>query len=287
MPLDAPAAEPFRRIAAGRHEILVGDCLDAMRAVPAASFDCAVTSPPYNLGIAYGSYGDRRPRADYLAWLAEVSAALARALKPGGSLFLNLGGSGADPWLPMDAAAAFRGDFRLQNHIVWAKSVSVGGDTAGHFKPVNSPRYLNRCHEAVFHLTKTGAAPIDRLAVGVAYKDKGNVARFGAAGRPDRRCAGDVWFVPYETVRSRAQKFHHPSGFPVALAERCLRLHGGGPGASVLDPFLGAGSTLVAAERLGWRGAGVELDTGYAETAAARLAAEAGRTAPAAAGPGG
>ena len=61
-------------------------------------------------------------------------------------------------------------------------------------------RYLNHTHEHVFHFTKEGAVPLDRLAVGVPFKDKSNIARWGHAR--DRRCAGDVWFIPYETIRS-------------------------------------------------------------------------------------
>jgi site-specific DNA-methyltransferase (adenine-specific) len=158
--------------------------------------------------------------------------------------------------------------FVLQNSIVWVKSISIGEDTHGHFKPVNSRRYLNHTHEHVFHFTKSGAAELDRLAVGVPFKDKSNISRWGHDR--DRRCAGDVWFIPYETIRTKAARHHHPSPFPTALARRCIMLHGKAR-AVVLDPFLGIGSTLVAAQRLGCRGIGIEIDPGYAEAAAWRL----------------
>lgn len=264
------SAPPPQAIRIGRQEILRADCLVALAALPAASVDVVVTSPPYNIGVAYRSYQDRRPRAEYLAWLGEVAAALARVMRPGASLFLNVGATSADPWIAMDVAGAFRPVFVLQNHIVWAKSVTVGEDTVGHFKPINSRRFLNHTHEQLFHFTADGRVPLDRLAVGVPFKDKSNIARWGH--RADRRCAGNVWLIPYDTVRSKAQKFHHPAGFPVALPERCIRLHGG-EDAVVLDPFLGAGTTLVAAERLGRRGIGIELDAAYAAIAAARLSA--------------
>ena len=109
---------------------------------------------------------------------------------------------------------------------------------------------------------------INRLAVGVPFKDKSNIARWGHAR--DKRCAGNVWHIPYKTVRSKAQKFDHPAGFPVELPERCIKLHGI-EGAVVLDPFLGAGSTLVAAERLDCEGIGIEVDCHYAQTAVTRL----------------
>lgn len=185
-----------------------------------------------------------------------------------GAFFLNVGCTNADPWVAMDVAGAFREAFVLQNNIAWVKSVSIGDDTVGHFKPITSKRYLNNNHESVFHFTKGGAVEIDRLAVGVPFKDKSNIGRWGHAR--DRRCAGNVWFVPYETVRSKAQKFDHPAGFPPGLPERCIKLHGV-EDAVVLDPFLGAGSTLVAAARLGCEGLGFEIDPQYAAAAVARL----------------
>jgi len=252
----------------GRQTVFNADCLETLRDLPDSSVDVVVTSPPYNIGIAYRSYDDRQPRHTYLAWIREIGVELARVMKPGASFFLNVGSTNSDPWLAMDVAAALRELFVLQNHISWAKSLSVGDDTFGHFKPITSRRYLNHNHEAIFHFTKGGNVEIDRLAVGVPFKDKSNIGRWGHAS--DRRCAGNVWHIPYKTVRSKAQKFDHPAGFPVELPERCIRLHGV-EGAVVLDPFLGAGSTLVAAERLGCIGIGIEIDPHYAAVAVKRL----------------
>lgn len=269
MALDhAPAPRDVR---IGAQRIVTGDCLEVLATLAAESIDVVVTSPPYNIGMAYRSYADKRPRADYLAWLARVGEAIARVMKPEGSFFLNVGATNTDPWIAADVAGAFRDGFTLQNHIIWVKSISVGEDTIGHFKPISSPRFLNQNHESVFHFTKSGAVAIDRLGVGVPFKHKSNIARWGHAR--DKRCAGNVWLIPYQTVRSKAQKFDHPAGFPVALAERCIRLHGAGPEVNVLDPFLGAGTTLEAAQRLGCAGLGVEIDPAYAETAAQRLRA--------------
>ncbi len=257
----------------GQQTILLGDCLAVLQEVASASVDVIVTSPPYNIGIAYGRYTDNLPREDYLAWLRAISVELARVLKPEGSFFLNVGSTNVDPWIAMDAAGAFRAEFVLQNNITWAKSVSIGDDSVGHFKPINSRRFLNHNHESIFHFTKTGAVTVDRLAVGVPFKDKSNIARWGHTR--DRRCAGNVWFIPYKTVRSKAQKFDHPAGFPVDLPMRCLQLHGK-PEMTVLDPFLGAGTTLVAAQRLGHRGIGIEVDPAYVATALTRLEHELG-----------
>jgi site-specific DNA-methyltransferase (adenine-specific) len=255
----------------GRQKIIHGDCLTALREMRAGSVDIVVTSPPYNIGIAYSTYEDRQPRDSYLRWLGEIGEEIGRVLGQDGSFFLNVGSTSSDPWIAQDVAAVFRNVFSLQNSIVWVKSISIGDDTVGHFKPITSKRYLNHNHEAIFHFTKTGSEPVDRVAIGVPFKDKSNIARWGH--KADRRCAGNVWFLPYETVKSRSQKFNHPAGFPVSLPERCIRMHGK-TDAVVLDPFLGAGTTLVAAQRIGCQGIGIEVDRGYALTAVDRIKCE-------------
>ena len=143
--------------------------------------------------------------------------------------------------------------FALQNHITWVKSIAIGEDSSGHYKPVNGSRFLNHAHEHIFHLTRDGQVKLDRLAIGVPYKDKSNIARRGHA--QDLHCRGNTWFIPYRTVQSRAEKFHHPGTFPVALPQWCVRLHGQ-PAPVVLDPFMGTGTTLVAAHREGGHGCG-------------------------------
>lgn len=254
---------------AGRHRLHCGDCLAVLPTLPAASVDVVVTSPPYNLGIAYASYGDRKDECEYLDWMVEVASALQRVLRPEGSFFLNIAGSSAQPWLPFELIVRLRPLFALQNHIAWVKSIALPGDSVGHFKPVPGERFLHRNHEHIFHLTQHGQVRLDRLAIGVPFKDKTNIARRGHA--QDLRCRGDTWFIPYPTVRTKTQKFSHPGTFPLDLPRWCIRLHGT-PGAVVLDPFAGTGTTLLAAELEGALGVGIEMDADYIATAHARLA---------------
>ena len=261
-----------------RSRLVNADCVQVLETLEAGSIDVVVTSPPYNLGVDYNSYDDSMSREAYLKWTLEWATAVKRVLRDSGSVFLNLGSKPTDPWVPFEVVMQLRELFCLQNVIHWIKSISIEQKdvgvnyegitqdiTVGHYKPINSKRYLNDCHEYVFHLTKQGSVELDRLAVGVPYQDKTNVARWKAGGQ-DRHCRGNTWFVPYKTIRSRELQRPHPASFPIELARKCIRLAGlpqaDGSG-TVLDPFLGIGHTAIAAAFCGVDFLGIELDAEY------------------------
>jgi site-specific DNA-methyltransferase (adenine-specific) len=250
------------------HTLFRGDCEVVLATLDEASVDVIATSPPYNIGIRYSRYDDTEERSRYLDWMGRIAEASKRVLKSDGSLFLNLAGSSSDPWVAYDVANRFREHFILQNNIIWVKSISIGEETTGHFKPLNSQRYINHNHECIFHFTHSGDVSLDKLAVGVPYADKSNIARRGHA--QDRRCAGNTWFIPYKTIQSKKERYLHPAAFPQALPERCMKLHGGND-LVVLDPFMGTGTTIVAAAELGHRGIGIDLDPAYVAAARSRL----------------
>ena len=253
----------------GPHSIWTGDCLGILPSLKDASVDVVVTSPPYNLDLGYGTYDDTRTEADYLAWMVNVATALRRVMMPDASFFLNISGSNSRPWLPFELIVRLRPIFVLQNHITWIKSITTPQESVGHFKPLGGKRFLNHNHEHIFHLTLRGDVQLDRLAIGVPFKDKSNIARRGHA--QDVRCRGNTWFIPYRTVQTKAEKYNHPGTFPLDLPRWCIRLHGR-PKPVVLDPFAGTGTTLVAAALEGGIGIGVELDTAYVEISLSRLA---------------
>jgi len=250
------------------HRLICGDSSTVLPTLTGESVDVVVTSPPYNLGVSYSGYDDRRAEDDYLDWLVGIATEVRRVMKPDASFFLNISGSSSVPWLPFELIVRLRPLFVLQNHITWIKSIATKRDSVGHFKPVGGQRFLHHNHEHIFHLTRSGDVKLDRLAIGVPFKDKSNIARRGHA--KDLRCRGNTWFIPYDTVQSRAAKFHHPSTFPVALPRWCIRLHGR-ENPLVLDPFMGTGTTLVAAELENARGIGIDMDPSYVAIAEARL----------------
>jgi site-specific DNA-methyltransferase (adenine-specific) len=262
----------------------LADCLEVLRQLPSHSVDVIVTSPPYNLGIEYGRYQDTLSRSEYLEWTNTWIAAAARVLSPAGSLFLNVGAKPSDPWTALDVAQTGRSHLRLQNIIHWIKSIAIDRTSAGaavgltrdlavgHYKPINSDRFLNDCQEFIFHFTPQGATPLDRLALGVPYQDQSNVGRWrGAAG--GMRCRGNTWFIPYETIQRRDRDRPHPATFPSRLPEQCLRLHGVSRIGIAMDPFTGLGSTAVACARLGIEFIGAEIDEIYLAEAVTRTRA--------------
>ncbi len=252
------------------------DCIEGMkRYLAPRSVDVVVTSPPYNLGTSYKSYDDKMERVDYVEWMGQWGQAVSEILADEGSIFLNIGGKPTDPWGPFEVLFRLREHFVLQNTIHWIKSIAIrkedvgrypgvsGNVSVGHYKPINSARYINDCHEYIFHLTKNGRVALDRLAVGVEYQDKSNIARFGSANRSDSRCRGNTWFVPYKTIKSRDKQRPHPATFPVKIPQMCIQLHGIEQTQCVLDPFMGIGHTASACAQLGVSCIGFELEQDY------------------------
>jgi site-specific DNA-methyltransferase (adenine-specific) len=249
------------------------DCLQALPSLASGAVDLVVTSPPYNLGIRYRKYRDTSRRDDYLAWCCDWARALSRVMNETASLFLNIGASPSNPLLPHEIAMCFSEIFVLQNTIHWIKSIAIEERTLGHFKPINSRRFLNDCHEYVFHFTKTGCVELDRLALGVPYQDKSNISRWSHTRGRDVRCRGNTWFVPYPTIKSRDKQRPHPATFPVELAENCIRVHGVSRVKTMLDPFLGIGNSAVAAQGCGVpKFVGFDIDETYLAEAARRIA---------------
>ncbi len=264
--------------------IFCEDCLAGMRRrLPDGSVDVIVTSPPYNIGVAYDNHCDDLPFEEYLDWMEEVAGECRRVLAEDGSLFFNIGDKPSDEFRSLRVARRLGRHFHLQNTVHWVKSIAAPERDVnmGHYKPVNSDRFLNNCHEYIFHFTRTGRVRLDKLAVGVPYRDKSNIGRWKftrerGERRTDCRGRGNTWYIPYRTVTGAKP---HPAAFPDRLPEMCIKLHGlrAEPPLAVLDPFMGTGTTAAVAARLGCRWVGFEVSPDYVKIARERIeeAAEA------------
>ena len=266
------------------YNFCLGDCLEELKNIKDKTIDIVVTSPPYNIGLKYHKYKDKKPREQYLEWIYDIFVELKRVLKDTGHIFLNMGYTNRDPWISMEVALKLKDLLVLQNNITWVKSISIGedkDDTHGHFKPINSDRYINVTNEDIYHFTKTDKVKINREAVGVPYKWECNlIDRKTGEHRIDKktglpvenkRCKGNSWFIPYDTIWNKSQKGFHPATFPEGLVEHCIKITDVKEGV-ILDPFIGSGTTVRAAKKMndnieGYNlsGIGFDIDEKYIE----------------------
>ena len=244
-----------------------GDCLKIIEEkINEKEVDIVITSPPYNLNKKYSLYNDKIAEDDYFEWIFNVSKSIDRVLKNDGSYFLNIGYQNLNPVVPFVISQRIMEIFKLQNTIIWAKSITVGNDSHGHFIPNNSSRYLNNIFEYVFHFTKDGNKTLDRNAIGVPYKDKRNIERFeNNKEKGDVRCAGNVWFIPHKTIKSKQEKHNHPTTFPEELVKKCILLHGFNSSTVVMDPFAGVGTTAKVCKQMNLNSIAIEIDQSYYE----------------------
>jgi site-specific DNA-methyltransferase (adenine-specific) len=230
-----------------------------------------VTSPPYFAGKQYEEELEREgiPASylEYLAMLRGVFAECARKLEPGGRIAVNVANLGRKPYrsLSADVIHILQDDLKLllRGEVIWRKGEGAAGNCAwGSFRKAANP--------VVRDITER-----------VIIASKGRFDR--AKSRPERERSGlpsestidadefmaatlDVWDIPPESAR----RVSHPAPFPVELPERLIRLYTYS-GDLVLDPFMGSGSTLVAAARLDRRYVGYDLDPTYVDIARLRV----------------
>ena len=223
-----------------------------------------VTSPPYFAGKEYeAALGEGHVPAtylDYLAMLRDVLDECKRVLEPGGRLAVNVANLGRRPYrsLSADVVRILQDDLGLllRGEIVWVKAEGASGSCAwGSFRKATNP-VLRDVSERVI----------------VASKGRFDRARPGQSSVSTdefMEATLDVWRMPAESAR----RVGHPAPFPVELPQRLIELYTY-LGDLVLDPFLGAGSTAVAAARTGRRYCGYDTDPAYVDLARQRVAAE-------------
>lgn len=323
-----------------RGQILAGDALTVLRRLPSAFIDCCITSPPYFQLRDYGVSGQIGLEGEVEGWveqLRQVLAEVGRVLKPGGSLWLNLGDSysrhqryGAPPKSLLLAPerlllALAKDGWIVRNKVIWAKTNPM---------PHSVSDRLTTTYEVIYFLVKSGryrfnldairqphrstrrAGTVrrskytgDRAWAGALAGSQDGLIRAQQEGRPGHRLGknpGDVWWLstagypgahfatfpealverpllascPERVCRACGAAWQRSSGQPAAdLRPTCACRVGWQPGL-VLDPFFGAGTVGVVAERLGRDWLGIELNPAFIALAEQRLAL-ARRTRPA------
>lgn len=254
-------------------EVDVVHCGDArdMSQVATGSVALVVTSPPYFAGKEYeetlGSHGVPATYLDYLELLAAVFAECARVLEPGGRIAVNVANLGRRPYRSLSGEVTqilCDLGLLLRGEIVWWKGRAAGGSCAwGTFQRPANP-VLRDVTERVVVASKgrfdRALSPSERAARGLPSVATITRDEFLEA-------TTDLWEIPPES----ASRVGHPAPFPVELPLRLIELYTY-EGDVVLDPFMGAGTTAVAALRCGRRFVGFDTETGYVARAAERIA---------------
>ncbi len=236
----------------------LGDCLTIMSTIGANSVDMCFADPPFNLEKQYTSYKDQKPVAEYLDWCRQWLLEMVRITKPTGSIFVH----NIPKWLTY--YASILNDIAYFRHwIAWDAMSNPLGKT------------LLPAHYGILFYTKElkGAkffeirAPHKRCRVCNSYlKDYGGkkdqMHPFGAL-------VSDVW-TDIHRIRHNVRRDEHPCQLPIPLLERIV-LMSTDPGDVVLDPFLGTGTTAIAAKTLGRNFIGIDIDPEYVKIATEKI----------------
>lgn len=232
-----------------------------------------ITSPPYFAGKEYendlGTGHVPASYVEYLELLEEVLAVCLRKLEPGGRMAVNVANLGRKPYrsLSADVMAILqdRLGMLLRGEIIWQKAKGAGGSCAwGSYRSPQNP-VLRDVTERVVVASKgrfdRAIKRARREAMGLPHEATIETEEFLEATL-------DVWEIPSE----RASRVGHPAPFPVALPRRLIELYTY-TGDLVLDPFIGSGTTAVAAVETARHYVGFDTDAGYLALAEARIAA--------------
>jgi adenine-specific DNA-methyltransferase len=247
-----------------RAVVFEGDCREMLREIPAGAIQLVVTSPPYNLGKEYES---RLRLKDYLSQQRQVITECVRVLREGGSICWQVGNYVDNGEIvPLDSLLypifADLG-LKMRNRIVW------------HFEHgLHCSRRLSGRYETIMWFTKGDNYVFELDPIRVPQKYPGKKYFKGPkAGQyscnPLGKNPGDVWTIP-NVKSNHVEKTEHPCQFPVELIER-LVLALTREDDWVLDPFLGTGTSAIAAVRRQRRGIGAELVHKYVELARSRI----------------
>jgi len=227
-----------------------------MHHLPDDSVALAVTSPPYN---ASKQYDDDLSLEEYLELISRVGEEVYRVLRPGGRYAINIANLGRKPYIPLTAffyQVHLALDFLPMGEIIWQKARGASGSTAwGSWMNAKSPR-LRDLHEYILVFAKQSFSRPDRGESDIEKEE------FMAGTL-------SVWEIPPES----AKRIGHPAPFPIPLVDRLVRLLCY-RGDVVLDPFLGSGTTAVAAQLAGRHYVGYEVNPDYIALAEQRIAQE-------------
>lgn len=253
-------------------EIFVGNSAQ-MDKIATNSTALVVTSPPYFAGKAYEeALGEGSIPANYIEYLEMLEAVFeecARVLEPGGRIAVNVANLGRKPYRSLSSDVIDilqRLGLLLRGEVIWQKARGAGGSCAwGSFQRPANP-VLRDLTERVVIASK---GRFDR-AKSAAERKQAELPHTWSLSKDEfMEATTDVWEIPPESAR----RVGHPAPFPIELPERLIHLYTYYEDL-VVDPFMGSGTTALAALRTGRHYAGYDTDPEYVEAARTRIEAE-------------
>jgi site-specific DNA-methyltransferase (adenine-specific) len=249
-----------------------------MGKVESDSVALVVTSPPYFAGKEYetslGENGVPGTYFEYLALLRAVFEECKRVLEPGGRMAVNVANLGRRPYrsLAGDVTQILQDlGLLLRGEVVWWKGRAAGGSCAwGSFQRPTNPVLRDVTERVVI----AGKGRFDRALTPVERLDRGLPSTATISRDEFLEASTDLW----ELAPESATRVGHPAPFPVELPTRLIHLYTY-EGDAVLDPFMGSGTTAIAAVRTGRHYIGFDTDDAYTDRAEARIAEEVRRLA--------
>ncbi len=243
-----------------------GDCRELLKTIPDNSVTLVVTSPPYNIGKKYGKYSDKISLEEWKELINDVTKEIYRILKPNGSFFLNLSpiplGNDKEilplPYIGYDIMK--ENNFKIRNIITWTfnNMQNCTNRLSGRYE--NIVWGVKDLNNYIFNLDE----------VRIPYITKNDKRLVGGIGRNPT----DVWY--FDRVNNMTKKkldLTHPTIYPLPMIVRILKMSSN-IGDTILDPFAGSGTSLVAAKILNRKAIGFELDTKYKNECERRFATE-------------
>jgi len=240
---------------------IINEDILTTNSIPPSSVDLIVTSPPYNVDINYSSHKDDMSYQEYMDFTAKWLKKCLDLAKPDGRFCLNIPldkNKGGHHSVYSDIIGiAKKVGWKYHSTIVWNEQ-NISRRTAwGSWLSASAPHVI---------------APVEMIAV--LYKEewkkeKGN-KKSDITKEEFIECTNGVW----NFSGASKKKIGHPAPFPIELPKRCIKLFSF-VGDTILDPFLGSGTTLIVAYLTKRKGIGVEIDKAYCELAKKRLIIEA------------
>ena len=237
-------------------------CQDArnMSQIPSNSVHHMITSPPYNVSK---EYDENLSLQEYLSLLREVFSEVYRVLVPGGRAVINIANVGRKPYIPLATyvnTIMLEIGFLMRGEVIWDKSASAGSSTAwGSFQSASNP-CLRDVHEYILIFSK-GSFSLSRTE---EEKSEGRINTIEKQEFID--LTKSIWRFP----TASAKRIGHPAPFPIELPRRSIEFYTYA-GDVVLDPFIGAGSTALAAQNTGRFYVGFDISQDYIDLANNRI----------------